>query len=281
MAYDGYHWTNKPPLGSPPAWDHPLARGLVGAWLFNEGGASAYSLANTADVLALTGNAAWGSDAAGRVVGCPNTGSLTGLFLASPSKALQPTGDVSVVWYGTVDGNGTVSGNPMILGMYHNNANTSPFTSYAIDRNTAANLRLTWDKAGSVFTVTCTNAVDTTKYGTPVMYAGVFPQATGNPVLYRNGQAQTTGSGSGYAGTAYSATACLALNRHVTTTTSNAQTSPAMALIYNRALSAAEAGWLAAEPYAWVQAPNHRRWFVAPAAAAGRQQQLTLLGMGA
>lgn len=31
-------WPNKPPLGSVIDWSHPLARGLVGCWLMNEGG---------------------------------------------------------------------------------------------------------------------------------------------------------------------------------------------------------------------------------------------------
>ena len=31
-------WTDKPPLGSQINWSHPLSRGLVGCWLFNERG---------------------------------------------------------------------------------------------------------------------------------------------------------------------------------------------------------------------------------------------------
>lgn len=32
------HWTTKPPPGTGVNWAHPLARGLVAAWIFNEGG---------------------------------------------------------------------------------------------------------------------------------------------------------------------------------------------------------------------------------------------------
>ena len=31
-------WTSKPPIGSQIDWSHPLAKGLVGCWLMNEGG---------------------------------------------------------------------------------------------------------------------------------------------------------------------------------------------------------------------------------------------------
>ncbi len=31
-------WIQKPPLGTPINWGHPLAQGLVGCWLMNEGG---------------------------------------------------------------------------------------------------------------------------------------------------------------------------------------------------------------------------------------------------
>src|SRR3990172_6713988 len=40
-------WTSKPTLGSQINWGHPLAQGLVGCWLMNEGcGGKSYNLVN-------------------------------------------------------------------------------------------------------------------------------------------------------------------------------------------------------------------------------------------
>jgi hypothetical protein len=49
MTNVGYHirngWLQKPPLGVQLNWAHPLSKGLVGCWLFNEGGGDkAYDL---------------------------------------------------------------------------------------------------------------------------------------------------------------------------------------------------------------------------------------------
>jgi len=49
MTNVGYHirngWLQKPPLGAKLNWAHPLTKGLVGCWLFNEGGGNkAYDL---------------------------------------------------------------------------------------------------------------------------------------------------------------------------------------------------------------------------------------------
>ncbi len=52
-------WIQKPPLGIPVNWSHPLSRGLVGCWLMNEGsGNLTYDLSGR-DHAIITGSPEW------------------------------------------------------------------------------------------------------------------------------------------------------------------------------------------------------------------------------
>jgi hypothetical protein len=59
-------WLQKPPLGAQIDWSHPLARGLVGCWLMNEGsGARIYDLSGNGNHGTLTGGPLWKPGKAG------------------------------------------------------------------------------------------------------------------------------------------------------------------------------------------------------------------------
>ena len=67
--------TLKPPLGARLNLSHPQAAGLVGCWLFNEGGGNkAFDLSNNGLHGTLEGSASWQLGSAGSHILCPNTG---------------------------------------------------------------------------------------------------------------------------------------------------------------------------------------------------------------
>ena len=52
IAFRPKRWSEKPPVGTQINWGHPLAAGLVGAWLVNEnGGKTLRDLVTPAGVL--------------------------------------------------------------------------------------------------------------------------------------------------------------------------------------------------------------------------------------
>ena len=58
------NWYTKPPIGTGINWSHPLAWGLVGAWVFNEGmGTTVYNAASggTSNNGVFHGGPTWGS----------------------------------------------------------------------------------------------------------------------------------------------------------------------------------------------------------------------------
>src|SRR5690242_15242142 len=55
---NGFRWASKPPLGYYVDTSHPLARGLIGAWLFNEGGGPPRNLL-TGVACTTAGNPTW------------------------------------------------------------------------------------------------------------------------------------------------------------------------------------------------------------------------------
>ena len=54
------NWPQKPPLGVPINWGDPLARGLVGCWLMNEGGGNRVNdLSGNGNVGTFSGDVSW------------------------------------------------------------------------------------------------------------------------------------------------------------------------------------------------------------------------------
>lgn len=156
---------------------HPLAKGLVGCWLFNEGaGSDAYSLCNPDDALALafvdaSGGPFWISGTAASSIAQPSPyafrfrylGSGTqypGGSLTAPSAALQPANAVTIFWRGAVYGGGNLSNNPALVYMSYTNSNTAPYIAYGIARvNGAANSLYFLDDAGGTIHAQQVNSI--------------------------------------------------------------------------------------------------------------------------
>src|ERR1700733_5775175 len=60
----GNRWPHKPPLGYELDFEHPLAQGLVAAWVFNEGTGTPTEMVGGRPASA-SANFAWGSNASG------------------------------------------------------------------------------------------------------------------------------------------------------------------------------------------------------------------------
>ena len=65
----GMRWQQKPPRGTQLDFGHPLARGLVGGWTFNEAsGGTTNDISGYANKGTLTGGATWVSSSRGPVI---------------------------------------------------------------------------------------------------------------------------------------------------------------------------------------------------------------------
>lgn len=253
----------RPPLGSQLS-NHSITRGLVGFWLFNEGAGNAISLVDPADSFVLTGDARWGGTADGPVIVSPNSGSLTGALLATPSAALKPAKALSLLWRGTVVAEGTRTNNPFIFGMSYDNANGNPYYAYGFQRNNFVENTPThfFSAGGNVTSITGANNSITDNYGR-VTSSG-FTYASGASRAYHKGRLVNSGSDTG--DLTYSATAGLCLNRHRTVTGDSCNTISEVAGLWNRVLDASEYEELDNDPYCIIAPPYFRKYFFFPLA---------------
>ena len=248
----------KPALGSQIDWGHPLARGLVGCWLFNEGaGKSATDLCNRA-AGALIADAIYAPlgiafDGTGDTVNvgrathldfntatpfsvrfvfsCANFGAQNGLwpvYVSHCSGSYQQDG-----WFiFAEDGAGSVA-----VGMGTNAYSTRHYTANVLSTNTPYDVTLTYNGDGS-YSGWCVYIDAISK----------FMMGTTNPVNPT------------YGGTVQTSFASQNDTRlYMTGAMGRVQ-------IYSRALSAAEVAWLYAEPYAFIQAPEMPVFYSVPAA---------------
>lgn len=93
-------WYNKPPPGTPINWQHPLASGLIGCWIFNEGGGlTAYDATGrygNGTLSGTTGVPSWVSDGGGGIT--PPPGHALS-FVAANTQYVQIANNAS---YGTL-----------------------------------------------------------------------------------------------------------------------------------------------------------------------------------
>lgn len=94
-------FTTKPPIGAQIDPSHPLSVGLIGCWLFNEGGGNnALNLAIPSDA-AFVGVPTWGQDRNGSILEFPGSGN----YATAPFDAAYNTGRITLAaWIKTTTG---------------------------------------------------------------------------------------------------------------------------------------------------------------------------------
>jgi len=195
---------SKPSAGTVLNRVHPISRGLVGAWLFNEGGGRfAYSAVGQYnpgilnDRMHLIGDSYFGAGPYGLGLVGPNSGSRSGGYIGDQvngvsgaagtqpacSMALRPVA-VTIFWRGVVRSNGNRSNNPALAGMFYDGANSSPFISYAIGRPAAdaTGLYFSYNSPSNTFT-TFTGVVSN-----DVPFSVCLSRISGSSKFYKNGQ---------------------------------------------------------------------------------------------
>ena len=256
----------KPPYGSVEIdWGHPLAQCLVGSWLMNEGaGATLYDVRGVIPgTFEATGQPAWIADVLGS--GLTFNGSTAAVDLGNP-PALQMT-DVLTIHTAFIPGVGVLVGK--------DTDTPSNNRAYTLDISGGnlrtyyggvvfANLAVT---AGRLYHAVCVyNAPDS---GSVAAYldTGASASASGGPGAIPSSASNVHIGRREYVGNFdYFTGKIFYVN------------------IFHRALTAAEAATLLAEPYAFLRPVIRRRYFVpqSGAAAAARvvSRRLPLLGVG-
>lgn len=253
---EGFQRPTQKPLFSTVKIDfsHPLAKGLIGGWLFRGSRHLEGSFTTEPDVVRSVNNLLWSN------TGTQNNAVISGMLginfpdghltLAAPTSILKPSAEVSLFWKGAVLGGGSISNNPAIAAMYHNSSNSAPYVSYGLHRisGDASGVYLLWNN-GSIQSITMGGTIDTGAYGTPFNLG--FSIKTGDQKVYKNGLQIGTAS---VAGTiTYDATAPFYLNGSVAATGNNSQSFVDIVWIWDRYLTASEHQLINKNPWIFLK----------------------------
>jgi hypothetical protein len=269
----------KPPAGGRIDLGHRMAPGLVGAFAFSDGsGLYSRSLLSERDKLLLTGNTAFTLSEIGNGIYSPNSGSFTGAFMGPgfgadvPSPQLKPPA-VTCFWRGIIRSNGTRTNNPVLAGMAYDNANTSPFLSYAVGRPGSDATAIYFSYASPANTFTPVTGLVTNN----VPLSACLTHIAGSSRFYANGR--LVGSDSTAGDIAYHATlSTFVINRHATVGGDSCDAFTDVVYVWNRVLSADENLELADDPHGLIIVPSYRRHFIllrAPSRMDGGGSMLT------
>lgn len=268
MNATDFHWTAKPPLGYGLNLDHPLAQGLTGAWLFREGSGSVYDDTGYRAKGTLNAGISWGRGPHGWVLRGDGT---SGQVLVTDSSQLRSNTVRGVsFWFSPAAvpadavahrllacADGTVGNAWQVVYNPSNNAGSNDNGN--IEANVAISSTVS-DKS-----VASTSSLYTLVVGTWYHVVVTWDSTPVIQHIYINGQDQTltTQVTTNLSTAATAGLAFLAKNDNSRWT----QASMELVYLWSRQPTQADVNLLYREPYALVQAPNHRRWF-APAAAA-------------
>ena len=228
------------PQAKTPAVDqpHPLATGLVSAWLFNSPNRTVMDVVGSAD-LSLSGTTEWVGRPDGYALRQDETDDLAVVAAVHPSLKLGLPITLVAVCYP----NGIPAEESTFFGMTFNDADSTPFQSYAL-MLVNRQIKLAGNTGGSFFQVLSTeNWAD--HYGERIVVVGTFTRTavTG----YLNGrqivQSVSTRVDPTYSATSSFGTGPLGVNRL-------RGNDFAAGMVYRRELSQTEIAVLSVDPYA-------------------------------
>lgn len=255
-------WIQKPPLGAQINWAHPLAKGLVGYWLFNEGGGDKaadlgrYGYDGTLVNVAFppTSTSGWGTGRDGPTIVFNGTNAYVNI--GQPSYTASPTQISVSLWLNT----NTLTGGSENL-------------RYAISREwidkgwmirlSTADDKIYWyHRAGGAWpNVATSNAIVADTWYHIVT---TLDTVTGTIKIYVNGQLDNTAGG----GSTITTAAVDVLIGSSALQTSRAWSGMLSDVrIYNRVLTAQEIVQLYVGPYAMFEWPLVWQWSTAVVAA--------------
>ena len=261
---------NKPVLGSTVALEHPLARSLVGAWIFNEAYGSSvsnlvskgsYGSIDVTKVSKARSGLVLDTDATSisrAVLGATkfNGTDHTSIISCVP---LRRTNNVDAAAFGAWNSGASPGTNEWLLGLNWRATQSDFYPYFAIE-------------IGSTVT-TAYDASQTWQSGDNLVLAGVR-KATSQRI-YKNGKLLnevTCGSGSANVVSARS----VKLGTLDSNASLNTNELVYYAYMWNRALTVEEIRWMYVEPYAFIAPPApYRKWFV-PATAPAAGQPIVL-----
>jgi hypothetical protein len=260
-------WNGKPPPGTPLNWGHPLAHGLLGAWLCDDGGGLMRDRTGRGSDVPMFAGGVMVPSVGG--VGLRSDASDKGALLTPLPEVLRPTVEVSIVWFGISLGAASATSSTLV-GTWYNAAGSSPFTPYLLTRSADGTTQFLTDGGGSFNSL---NLAGDITLGVVSQVAGTY--RSGVKTLYMNGQSRASNAATG--ALTYSATSELTFNS-ASGTNRNANVVTLATYIYNRVLSAVEIAALYAQPYQMFAPLVWRRYLVLQELAAARQR--TLMGVG-
>lgn len=244
---------------------HPLARGLVAAYLPS----SPYYYANAGGVPKLR-SLVYPEDAVLTVTGAADASNFTTcntgrgfkslannhyLTATSLPSRMKPTGQVSLMWFGTpAPGASSKTNNPRHAGCEYGNGSGSPYTAYAIMQTSiAGNILFGWNN-GSFQSITASNSRTNYK---PTVYILTISSTTAT--AWVDGVSKGTSASVGtisYAG----ATDAFDIGTVAGNAGSNGIDGYTSAVyVWNRCLATQEVIKLTQNPFSFLLAENNRR----------------------
>jgi hypothetical protein len=270
--------------------NHPLSRGLVGSWPFNEFDQRTAGTTPTATNFIAPRNLVYPADALtpndhttnsnqlyGRYQtlndrGSPmldmrsqGTGSLPYLKITGPSSRLKPSAEVTVFWAGMVFGDltGGAQNNPSLASCTYTGTNSSPFVAYGIHRksNNSGNvgnkdLFFLDDVGGTFHSITGSGSI---AYN--VFMSAAYTVRSGLQVAYVNGRSIGSNTNTGaitFSGTPIFSSGSSVFNAEIANIGNSA------IHVWNRALTPDELLELHYSPFDFYRTPNLRTFFLPP-----------------
>jgi Concanavalin A-like lectin/glucanases superfamily len=242
---NGFHWFNRPPIGSQVDLTNPLSRGLVQCWLFNEGGGPLFS--PTPGGLVLSPSSSGLTWIGGKDGPAVKFNGSSGYFQTSTPAVTSGTITMSAWVYLPAN----LSTYATIVGLDSSSAYVQLGAGYPSGNDAYFNI----DSSGLYSASYTSLSLNTWTY-----LAGVL--TGGKAVIYVNGVPEGFSSSGATIPSGLIETQIGA----ILPTGSRTNWWPgyiANVKIWNRSLSTQEIVQDYAEPYAVIQPPNQRRWVVA------------------
>lgn len=222
-------------------WGHPLAQGLIGA--FVPGVSLGINFAGTIDLARRGTPPTYSANfSSSTQEGSAYYASLAGDGLAALAPASWLTQTQSFYWRGVCSSSTSIG----LLGVQYSDPEGAPYWFQGLTHGGGV-IRGEWNSGGGY---TAGSGVSE-EPGVFRGYGVTFPGAGGNVLLYKDGVQQTTTAFGASAPTS-SATSTIILNSSTADNGRDISSWCNVAYAWNRALSAAEMAWIDAEPYAFL-----------------------------